>query len=177
MKHMLSRLGIYLCLLGAVACQQHRELAPNGLRFIQVGDEMIPPDQGKIKGKYLRDTLFQEEAYRWRAAILDYPTGKVYIEEDFYGQNRVSRIRVEAEQLMFRKQIYPGMSLGELKKLPWKWGVTYLESYQVWDLNSMAFPKLHLLISVDSSLVAESPILDSLEQLSDQATIKALVFL
>ena len=177
MKHFLPRLGIFYCLFGLFACQQHRELVPNGLKFIQVGDKMIPPDQAKIKGKYLRDTLFQEEDYKWRAAVLDYPTGKVYIEEDFYGQNSVSRIRVEAEQLMFRKQIYPGMNLGDLKKLPWKWEVSYLESYQVWDLNSTAFPKLHLLVPVDSSPTIEPEIVNSLDQLSNQAIIKSLVFL
>ena len=166
-----------MCLSGLISCQVHKELVPKGLKFAQIGEEMIPPDTHKLKGKYLRDTLFQEEDYIWRASILDYPTGKVYIEEDFYSQNRINRIRVEAKQFSFRKEVYPGMPISELKQLPWQWEMTYLEAYGVWDLNSAAFPRLHLLVPVDTTVFSDPFSVSSLDQLADESKVKALVFL
>ena len=166
-------LALISLLLG---CQAHKELVPNGLKFVQVGDPMIPVNKYKLKGKYLRDTVFQAEEYTWRASILDYPTGKVYIEEDFYGQNLVSRIRVEASQLMFRQEIYAGMSLEELKSLPWKWEIFYLENYQVWDLSSDAFAGLHLLVPVGSG-VDDPEGVTNVEELPEGSLVWSIVFL
>lgn len=177
MGQFIWKLGLSVCLAGLISCQAHKELVPKGLKFAQIGEEMIAPDTHKIKGKYLRDTLFQEEEYTWRAAILDYPTGKVYIEEDFYGQNRINRIRVEASQFSFRKELFPGMSLAELRQLSWQWEMTYLEAYQVWDLTSQAFPRLHLLVPVETSSISDPYAVSSLDQLPDTQTISSLVFL
>lgn len=159
-----------------LSCQQHKELVPNGLKFVQVGDPMIPANKYKLKGKYLRDTVFQEEGYTWRAAILDYPTGKVYIEEDFYGRNIVSRIRIEASQLMFRQELCAGMSLEELKSLPWQWEVFYLENYKVWDLSSEAFAGLHLLVPAGSDFFDPEAVTD-VEQLPEGSAVRSIVFL
>ena len=177
MGQCLYQIGLCVCLAGLISCQAHKELVPKGLKFAQIGEEMIAPDTYKLKGKYLRDTLFQEEEYTWRAAVLDYPTGKVYIEEDFYGQNRINRIRVEAGQFSFRKELFPGMSIAELKQLPWQWEISYLEAYGVWDLHSTAFPRLHLLVPVDTPSISDPFAISSLDQLADKLAIRALVFL
>jgi len=175
LRYRKGRGWLCVCLLLLSACQQHRVLVPNGLKYLQLGDPMIPPATHKLKGKFVRDTLFSEGEYSWRAAILDYPQGKVYVESDFYGQNFVNRIRVEAPQLIFRDQLYAGMTLGELAALPWEWEVYYLESYQVWDLSSPAFHNLHLLVPPVPGKSPES--LTSWKDLPADLRVHALVFL
>ncbi|MEM6629199.1 MAG: hypothetical protein AAF694_05980, partial [Bacteroidota bacterium] len=69
-----------------------------------------------------------------------------------------------------------GMSLEELKSLPWQWEVFYLENYKVWDLSSEAFAGLHLLVPAGSDFFDPEAVTD-VEQLPEGSAVRSIVFL
>ena len=127
-------------------CGGAKKISGGGLKYVNIGDVMPPEGLNQIKGHAVRDTIFNEDGYIWRALILKYKTGKVYVEEDFFNQNLVNRIRIETPDLVSRKSITIGMNFGELKTLGDDWDVNYLESYGFFDVASIDYPSIHYLI-------------------------------
>ncbi len=127
-------------------CVGPREISSKGLVYAKIGAEMPQKGAKRLKGHAVRDTLFDQDGYQWRASVLKYKRGKVYIEEDFLGEGKVNRIRIETPELLFNKQYSVGMPLESLKELAEEWSVYYLEDYKLLDLTTAEFPEIHFLI-------------------------------
>ena len=102
--------------------------------------------QKRLKGHAIRDTVFNEGGYTWRASILKLPKGKVYLEEDFTGTNTVGRIRIQTPVLKFQDAHSVGMPAKELSALSKGWYAFYLEDYGLLDFSCDEFPQLHFLV-------------------------------
>ena len=102
-----------------------------------------------IGGHSLRDTVFQQGGYEWRAAIVGYGNqGKVYLEDGFWGEGKVNRIRVESPKLRVKgaDQLRVGMAWEVLQGLGQDWEMTYLADFGLTDVFSPSFPRMHFLI-------------------------------
>ena len=135
---------LFLALLPA--CTGRRVIRPDGLGFVRLGDPMPEPGRLRWQGRDLRDTLFLAEDFTWRAAVLQYDGGKVYIEADFLGQETVNRIRIESPELRYRRQLQVGSTVAELQAAFPEWDLTPLPAYGYLDLSPLARPSLHFLI-------------------------------
>lgn len=130
----------------------------------------------RLGGKSLRDTLFDQSGYSWRAKILDYKDGKVYVEEDFWGQNQVNRIRIESQALQAKSGISVGMSVGDLKQISDKWEALFLADYDLLDLILPQQPSIHYLVretNPPNRSSSEAPIL--IEEIPSESLIVAIV--
>ena len=139
-----------------VSCGGSKKISRSGLKYIQIGDPMLKEGMDHLKGHAARDTIFNEDGYIWRAVILKYNTGKVYVEEDFFEKKVVNRIRIETPDLISRKTIKVGMNFADLKALGDDWEIVYLDSYRVFDVASIDFPSIHYLVKA-SSVTREQP--------------------
>ena len=137
-------IGCFLCFLAS--CAASKRISEKGLKFIKLGDPMPAEGLKRYKGHAVRDTTYDEGGYRWRAVIMDYKDGEVYIEEDFLGEKKVNRIRVESAKLSVNKEIVVGMSFGELKTRANDWDIIYLYSYGLLDVTSVSSYHIHYLI-------------------------------
>ncbi|GAB4427464.1 MAG: hypothetical protein OHK0039_45810 [Bacteroidia bacterium] len=166
--------GMLLWLLPG--CRATRQITPSGLGFIQLGDAMPAPGRARLRGHDLRDTLFNEGGFVWRAAVMQYPGGKVYIEEDFVAQQRVNRIRIESSDLRYRKHIHTGMTLGELRGYYPEWQVVYLPAYGYWDLSALARPSIHYLLPAsDTTLLHGADGFIPVGALPSEARVRVIV--
>lgn len=127
-------------------CIGPKEINHKGLKYAQIGMKM--PEEGikRLKGHAVRDTVFNQDGYRWRASILKYRKGKVYLEEDFTGGDTVGRIRIHTPELQFKKEFSVGMAAKDLRGLTGDWYAYYLNDYQLLDFSSDQFPEIHFLV-------------------------------
>ena len=100
-----------------------------------------------IPGVADRDTTFNDHEYSWRGLVLQYPMGKVYIEEDFEGMGTINRIRIETPELKLKNGIKTGDTVKQLRAASAKWTITALADYKLFDFYSTAFPQIHFLVS------------------------------
>ena len=142
----LLHLFFWSFLLLSIGCIGPKEINSNGLKYARLGMKMPEEGQKRLKGHAIRDTVFNEGGYQWRASILKFPKGKVYLEEDFTGTNTVGRIRIEAPALSFKKAYGVGTPAGNLGDLSDEWFAYYLRDYELLDFSSNEFPGLHFLV-------------------------------
>ncbi|RMG18117.1 MAG: hypothetical protein D6730_23200 [Bacteroidetes bacterium] len=165
---------ILILLLGG--CMGSKKILPRGLKYLSIGDPMPEAGTRRLKGRAVRDTLFNEGGYQWRAAVLQYKGGKVYIEEDFWGKGKVNRIRIESPELKFKREFSVGMDVEALKRLTNDWNIIYLEDYGLLDLASPLFPEVHFLVKENGRQFSATQFEEiALEQLSDTSKIVAIV--
>lgn len=154
-------------------CTSLRTIRPDGLKHVRLGQAMPGPGNLQWKAGPYRDTLLNEGGYQWPAKILEYPNGEVWIEGDFFGADRVNRIRVESPDLHLkgRKQLAVGTPLAELRARHQRWQVSYLPGYARYDLIDPQQPNVHFLFAAPAT-VPDQPALDDL---ADTATVEAIV--
>lgn len=146
------------------SCKARKEISLQGLSFVELGDEMPEKGRKKWKGKAVKDTLFKEEGYSWRAVVVEYKNGQVWIEEDFLGEHMVNRVRVETSDLTFRDSISVGKPVSILHSIPVPWFLLYLPAYDLWDISSEELPSLHFLVKPTNEHTThlENPVLTDL---------------
>jgi hypothetical protein len=166
-----------LLLLIALSCRPAFEIRPNGIGYYKLGDELPEDDKKRVKGHAIRDTLFREQDFSWRAKILSFRKGPVYLEGDFTGQNRINRIRVESPALSYREELRVGMTVAELKNFAPRWFVTYLPDYGVWDLTHPDTPSIHYLVAARGEQQGEAASIQSIDALDPEAPIVMIVIM
>lgn len=174
--------GYFLLMMTLLAsCTGSKVISSEGLPYAQLGEPMPAPDAASLGGHRLRDTLFQAGGYEWRAAIVDYgKKGKVYLEDGFWGEGKVNRIRVESPKFRLEnaEQVRVGMDWEALQPLGKDWQVVYLADYGLLDAFSETFPHLHFLIrdaqQSPEALAAEEILAG---QVSADASVAAIVLM
>ncbi|RMG74730.1 MAG: hypothetical protein D6722_02095 [Bacteroidetes bacterium] len=150
------------------ACSAGRKIRPDGLSYARLGAGMPKEGRRRWRGKDVRDTLFLEEGFAWRAVVLQYPGGKVYVESDFLGQETINRIRIESPQLHFR-ELRVGSTVAELMATFPEWEVTDIPSFERLDLMPLAQPSLHFLLARPETIPAR------VKDIDPQARVVAIV--
>jgi hypothetical protein len=134
-------------MLLATSCVPRKKLIQaRGLHFIHLGESMPPEGAERLKGFPLQDTTIEEGDYSWRAAVLQYRQGRVLLEEDFYGSDILSRIRVETPELRLKNGLRVGMTVEDLRKKSGAWFIAPLEKYRLFDFYTRSMPGLHFLV-------------------------------
>ena len=170
-----------LPLLLMAACSGPKVISSSGLPYAQLGESMPASGLASLGGRQVRDTLFQEGGYQWRAAIVDYGSkGKVYLEDGFWAEGKVNRIRVESAKFHVKgaEKIAVGMPWQELQPQGQGWQMVYLPDYGLVDVFSDSFPRMHFLIR-ESRLSPEAlknPAIQA-DSLSPDAAIRAIVLM
>ena len=164
-----------VCFLSS--CSGSKRLRQNGLAQLTIGKPMLSTETQRWKRHLVRDTLFNEGGYTWRASILQYKDGKVYVEEDFLGQNQINRIRVESRELRLKKGQAVGMKLADLLVTGRDWQVVYLEAYQLLDIISLYQPSVHYLVRDPQFQVRSLSQPIHIDELSATAEITAIVLM
>lgn len=133
-------------MLGLGACKGPYQIRDNGLSYLSLGAPM--PETGTVRLKRLpvRDTVFLQDDFTWRASIIKYPQGKVYVEADFLGQEQVNRIRIQSPDLQLDKVYRVGAPIQSLSNWAEEWDVSYLDAYSVFDLVAIDRPNIHFLV-------------------------------
>lgn len=163
--------------MGATGCAAKKKMiTSNGLYGIKLGDRLPPIDAIEFKGIPLRDTILEDKEYSWRAALLAYDQGLVYLEEDFSNGDQLNRIRVETPELKLKNGLRVGKTVADLQKVKGNWFVSPLQDFGVFDCYSRSFPNTHFLIP-DENMDMSDPDWQKyrLEMLDPEAPIIAIV--
>ena len=150
-------------------------ITANGIHAMKLGEALPEMGTPSLKGHALRDTFVEEGEYQWRQAVMEYKKGNVYIEEDFFGSGQVGRIRIYTPELSLRNGLKVGMEAGELKTKAKDWTVIPLADYNVLDLYSRVFPRIHFI--VDDPAIPKTGDWEAykIDQINDTAKIVAIV--
>ncbi|MEO1450954.1 MAG: hypothetical protein AAFV07_15600, partial [Bacteroidota bacterium] len=142
---------------GNSGCKGPYQIRDNGLSYLSLGAPM--PETGTVRLKRLpvRDTVFFENDFTWRASVIKYPVGKVYVESDFLGQETVNRIRIQSPDLQLDKQFSVGDPITGLTSWAEVWDLTYLEDYGVYDLVAIDRPSVHFLVKSAQAQTLKGP--------------------
>lgn len=142
--------GIFLTLtltLTLTSCSGRKKvIRSNGIHALQLGDELPAPGTKSLKGISLRDTLIEDGEYQWRAALLEYKKGLVYLEEDFFRSEQLNRIRIETPELRLRNGLRVGMTVEDLRDKAEEWYISPMAKYKLFDFYSRMFPRVHFVI-------------------------------
>ena len=122
-------------------------ITSNGLHGIKLGDQLPAVGTESLKGVSLRDTLLEDKDYTWRAALMEYTDGLVYLEEDFSRGETLNRIRVETPELKLKNGLRVGKTVGDLQKIKGEWYINPLTDFEVFDFYTRLMPNIHFLVA------------------------------
>jgi hypothetical protein len=110
--------------------------------------------------------------------MLEYRQGRVMLEEDFYGSDQLSRIRIETPELRMRNGLRVGLAVEDLMKKSGNWYIAPLQKHRLFDFYSRNFPGLHFLVD-DPARDISDPDYSSYtpDQFAPKARIVAIVLL
>lgn len=128
-------------------------LKDNGFRGIELGDDFGSVQSLKWKDGPKRDTLFSEGGYEWRGILLEAEHGTVLVEEGFFGEHKINRIRVESDKFRTKFDIKVGDPVSRLQQMSVEWILIPLPEYGKVDIYSESHPSFHFLVPWE----AESP--------------------
>lgn len=148
-------------------------LTKNGLRNIRLGDQFLPANEISWKQGTPRDTSFSESGYTWRGVVLPLDEGYVLVEEDFFNENRINRIRIVSPIYKTRSQVRVGDQVQVLKQLKGPWTLTQIPEYKVLDIYSQTYSSFHFLVEEQGN----RPTPDSLDQLDESQKIVGIVIM
>jgi len=140
--------AIFVCIFFA-ACAPTYLIKENKTGKFEVGEDWPAVEDFFWKGMTVLDTTFEEGGYNWGVQILENEKGRVLIEEDFFTEGRINRIRVEHPRWKSQQDIRVGQSFGEVKEKFSKGSAVYLSRYQRLDLIIAQKPSVHYLFQVD----------------------------
>lgn len=173
--HLLAACLLAVAFLGSCAGKK-TTIGRNGLHAIKLGDKLPEPGTESLKGIPLRDTLFEDSSYTWRAAMMEYKEGVVYLEQDFFGEDALNRIRIETPELKLKNGLRVGKTVADLKKINGPWFISPLTEYNVFDFYTQLFPSTHFLVSAPEADMSDPDWKNySLETFQDDAKIVAIV--
>ncbi|HHG83908.1 MAG TPA: hypothetical protein ENJ82_04100 [Bacteroidetes bacterium] len=175
----ISVLFALMLMLGLSAClSSNKMIRSDGLKAIKLGEPIPKEGTPKLSKIPLRDSIIIEGEYSWRAVLMEYKGGLVYLEEDFFGSGNLSRVRVETPELKLKNGLRVGKLVADLKAESNKWYIVPLRKYHVFDFYSRTFPRLHFLVDDPARGMAdENWEAYQLEQFDLEAKIVAIVVL
>lgn len=176
-----NQLVIWLALAGlavlvGMGCAGSRRLiTSNGVHALQLGQALPEPGTARLRGHSIRDTFVEQGDYQWREVVVEYRKGRVYLEEDFYGSEHLSRVRVCTPELRTRTGLRVGMPVSELLAKASDWTLVPLPEYDLLDAYSRTMPRLHFII--DDPAIPKDRSWDEykLEEVSPTAVIEMIV--
>lgn len=121
-------------------------LKDNGFRGVELGDSFESVQNMKWKAGAKRDTIFKEGGYEWRGILLEAENGTVLVEEGFFGEQKINRIRVESDKFRTKFDINVGDPVSSLQQIPVEWILIPLPEYGKVDISSEAHPSFHFLV-------------------------------
>ncbi len=137
-----------LVFLGMTSCSGKKSMITSkGLYGINLGDQLPAPGTDKYKGIPLRDTLMEDDEYTWRASLMEYKEGLVYLEEDFSRSAYLNRIRIETPELKLKNGLRVGRTVEDLRKVKGEWYINPLQKFEVFDFYTRLMPNIHFIVS------------------------------
>ena len=173
---MRSIIFLYIAALVLSACTSTNKITEKGLSIAKLGGPMPTKGLAEYGGNAVRDTAYDEGGFQWRAMIVSYPEGEVFIEEDFGGQGLINRIRVETPDLKVSKNVEVGMLWKDLLPLKKNWDAIYLDAYQVWDVVFPGKRRIHYLIEEEREL-DQATIQRGYKEIAKEAKLRAIVIM
>ncbi len=162
-----------IVLILAIPLGCHRFLLESdGFRDVRVGESFSTVAHHSWKTFERQDTLFVEEGYYWRGVIWETGQGPVVVEESFFGDSTINRIRVESSKFRTPRGIRVGDSVAGLKGLANDWVLTPIPAYDRLDLYSYALGGYHFLVQLPEDIYESQP---EIRQLADSLPILGIV--
>lgn len=144
----LATIVLVLCSLTMASCTGNRKLiTSSGVYALKLGAAMPAPGIDRLHGHNVRDTFVEQGEFQWREVVMSYRNGNVYLEEDFYGSDQLSRVRVYTPELHTRNGLRVGMAVSDLTTKANDWILTPLPDHDLIDAYSRTMPRLHFLIN------------------------------
>lgn len=136
-----------MCVVVLASCGGSRNLiTSNGLHAFKLGSPMPPQGTERLEGHDVRDTFVEQGDFQWREVVVHYRKGNVYLEEDFYGSEYLSRVRVYTPELVTRNGLRVGMAVSDLAAKAQDWILSPLPDHNLIDAYSYTMPRIHFLI-------------------------------
>jgi hypothetical protein len=150
-------------------------ITSNGVHALQIGDPMPPLGIDRLRGHCVRDTFVDQGEYQWREIVMDYRKGRVYLEEDFFGSEHLSRVRIYTPELSLRNGLHVGMAVSDLQAKAQDWTLIPYPDYNLIEAYSRTMPRIHFLI--DDPAVSKTGNWEDykIEQLAPAAKIAMIV--
>lgn len=141
--------AILLCgIMMLSGCASRKKIIKSqGLSFVKLGDDMPAAGIGRLKGIAVKDTLFEEDEYAWRATALQYRNGTVFVEEDFWRSEMVSRIQVRTPDLRLKNGLKVGKQVKDLMTIGGEWFIAPMPRFNRYDVYSRFFPRIHFVVA------------------------------
>ncbi|MDX2284623.1 MAG: hypothetical protein NW241_10690 [Bacteroidia bacterium] len=136
-----------LLLMAALAGCQGMRYSASGLRDAKLGMPLSAVESPRWAAGPLRDTVLAEGGYTWPARIAPAPGGQVLLEGDFFGADRLNRIRIESAA--FARGTAPRTGSRWAVPADGRWSASWLEAYQVYDVVHRRQPQIHYLLRPD----------------------------
>lgn len=172
-----SRQGIvcylFFILMVTSGCNPYL-LRDNGFRGVRLGNQFDTMETFRWKDGAKRDTLLEEGGYEWRGVILEEEEGFVLVEEGFYGEEKINRIRVESKKFRTKFDITVGDPVSKLRQLSLDWILTPLPAYGKIDIYSETHPSFHFLVPWEGTGHEEEV---SLTDIDDFAQVVGIVIM
>jgi hypothetical protein len=168
--------GLWVMLFSFIGCAGGKKLITStGIHKFKLGDQMPPTGIDHLRGRSARDTFELQGDYQWRQVVLEYRKGNVYLEEDFFGSDYISRVRIYTPELALRNGLRVGLAVSDLQTKASDWTIVPLPDFNLMDLYSRTMPRIHFLI--DDPAVAKDKDWSEykIEQLAPAAPIKGIV--
>jgi hypothetical protein len=149
-KNEFRRIALFMvgiCIVVITGCTSQRKLiTSSGVHALKIGDPMPAAGTERLRGHDVRDTFVEQGEFQWREIVMQYRKGNVYLEEDFYGSEHLSRVRVKTPELSTRNGLRVGMAVSDLIGKASDWTLAPLPDYNLIDAYSRTMPRIHFLI-------------------------------
>jgi len=142
-------LAVALLVVGLGGCAGKKIIRSNGIHAIKLGDPLPAQGTDELGGVSVRDTLLTEREYEWRAALMEYEEGLVFLEEDFFGSKKLNRIRIETPELRLKNGLRVGKTIADLKSTKADWFIRAYPEFGVFEFYSRKFTQIHFLVETD----------------------------
>lgn len=123
-----------------------RIISDKGLKFAKLGEDMPPSGARKFKGMVMRDSLATQGEFEWRIARLKVKGGHIFLEEDFFLQQSINRIRIESDAYRLANGLRVGMTVEDLRQSASPWYVSPLQEFGLFDFYTPLMPGVHFLV-------------------------------
>ncbi len=169
-------LATLLSCVSIAGCAGNRSIITSaGLHDFKIGAPMPPAGSDRLHGHSVRDTFVAQGEFQWREVVVDYRKGAIYLEEDFFGSEFLSRVRIYTPELRLRNGLHVGMAVSDLGAKASDWVLVPLPDYQLIDAYSRTMPRIHFLIDDPAASKTGNWEDYKLDQLAPTAKITTIV--
>ena len=173
-QHILYLTGVW-GIMFLISCGKGKMIYDQGVGTFSIGENWPPTTRSKWRGQPIVDTTFMEGGYEWKGLILKGKEGQIILEEDFFNEGKLNRVRVESPRFITPYDVSVGQEWGGIKEKSSSWIYNWLANYQLMDISHPSWENIHLLIAPQEGFQLPHDYETWLQTLSDTSVVQSIV--